>query len=352
MKVFEGFLTLLSVLYGGLCRIRAFLYRSGFFKVRRLEAVVISVGNLTAGGTGKTPLVIALGEFLRQQGLKVGVLSRGYKGRRQQDLQWVSDGQKLLSGPSKVGDEPCLIAGRLKDVPVLVGKDRFRAGRAMVERFKPDVILLDDGFQHLKLYRDVNLLVMDAAAPFGPAGADGRLLPRGRLREPVDALRRASAVLVSFKGQDERYPGILRRIREIHPDVPVFQAFFRALGLVHAATEEKKTLEDLKDQPILAFSGIGRPGSFRHFLEDLKAKVILEEIFRDHHFYTSTEIRHLLDQARSAGAKWLVTTEKDAVKVRELIGPDEPVWALRIGLDRIEDGRVWESFIREHATAN
>ena len=355
-------LLLLSYFYGVLCRIRIFMYRFGLLKTRRLEALVISVGNLTVGGTGKTPLVIALAETLQGLGLRVGILSRGYRGRRVRDLQWVSEGQQPLSPPSEVGDEPYLMARRLRDVPVLVGTDRFEAGREMLKRFKPDVILLDDAFQHLKLHRDVNLLVIDGTAPFGPSASGatlgsgassvtgvsgGHLLPRGMLREPLEALGRASAVLVSRMEQSERYPEIARRIQSIHPGVPVFQVFFRPISLLHPVTGEDGELTVLNGRSVLAFSGIGRPGSFRFFLERLGAKVVREEVFVDHHPYSVRDVKRLLDQALKCGSDFLVTTEKDGVKVRELFGPDDPVWVLKIGLERIEDERNWKQFIRE-----
>ena len=383
IKPLLGCLTLLSFVYGGICRLRLFLYQVGLLKTRRLNTLVVSMGNLTVGGTGKTPLVIALGEYLSRNGLKVGVLSRGYKGRRKMDLQWVSDGQRLLTGPVEVGEEPYLIASRLKHVPVVVGRDRYESGQCLLERFNADVILLDDGFQHLQLHRDMNLLVIDGTLPFGPPHANGRLLPRGILRESLFGMRRASAVLVSRMEQCHQWSEIVRQIRYYHPQVPVFGVYFKPTGFIQLMSGQERDTAFLKGQSVLAFSGIGHPASFRFFLEQLECKVVKEVAFEDHHRYTLQDIRKLIQMAKTEGGEFLVTTEKDGVKIREFLsqgqasgfasdwlghgghlpagrqvggaiaphGPPhqivDPVWALRVDLDRIEEPQAWECFIRE-----
>lgn len=342
-----GFLTMLSWVYGGLCRIRLFLYRYGFLKVRKLDTRVVSIGNLTVGGTGKTPLVIALAEYLHRKGLKVGILSRGYKGERAEYPRWVSDGKTVLIGPRQAGDEPYLMALRLRSVPVIVGKDRYRSGQSLIDQFKPDVILLDDGFQYLRLHRDLDLLVVDGISPWGPGPAKEMLLPRGILREPLREVRRATAVLITRLEQCDQRPAILERIRFYHPEVPVFGAFFRPTVLIHPASGSERSVMSLKGQPVLSFSGIGQPPSFRGLLNRLDAQVVSEAIFEDHHVYTLEDLRELLQRAETVGAQILVTTEKDAVKIRDFLKPEDPVWALRIDLDRIEDPLLWERFIRE-----
>jgi tetraacyldisaccharide 4'-kinase len=342
-----GFLTLVSIVYDGLCRLRLLLYRVGLLKTRRLGTLVISVGNLTVGGTGKTPLVIALAEYLSRKGLKVGVLSRGYKGRRLEDLKWVSDGQRLLASPEEVGEEPYLIASRLKGVPVVVGKNRYRSGQSLLERFKLDAIFLDDGFQHFGLHRDIDLVLIDGTQPFGPPHSAGKLLPRGLLRESPWGIQRASAVLVSRMEQCHRGQEVIRQIRYYHPQVPIFQIFSRPTTLIGLAVGQERDAVSLKSQCILAFSGIGNPASFRFFLERLGAKVVADVAFEDHHQYTLQDIKKLIQNAREEGVDMLVTTEKDGVKVREFLEPDDPVWALRIDLEKIEDSQAWEHFIRE-----
>jgi tetraacyldisaccharide 4'-kinase len=351
IKPLLWFLIILSFIYGGVISLRIYLYRKGLFKVKRLGATVISIGNLTVGGTGKTPLVIALAEDLSRKGFKVGVLSRGYKGRRSRDLQWVSDGHGLLADPDQVGEEPYLIASRLKGVPVVVGKDRYRSGRSLLSRFKLDTIILDDGFQHLKLDRDINLLVIDGTLPFGFPQGEGRLLPRGTLRESPKGIKRASAVLVSRMEQSDQWGQIVQQVRFHHPDVPMFKVFFKPLSLINLSSEEHESLAFLKGRSVLCFSGIGHPASFRVFLERLGAKVLHEAAFEDHHRYTGRDIDSLIHTAREKGAEILVTTEKDGVKIRRFLNQTDPVWTLRMDIDRIEDRQAWDNFIDGHVKA-
>src|SRR3989441_4685080 len=190
----------LSHLYGLAMLARAAVYARGLLKQQSLPCRVISVGNLTVGGTGKTPVVIALATALRDRGRKVGVISRGYKRRSRTSILEISDGRTLRGHPGDSGDEPFLIAQRCPGVPVAVGTDRPLVGRYLVDRFDLDTLVLDDGFQHLALRRDMDILVLDAGAPFG----NGYLLPRGRLREPLSAMERASAVLVTRASQAQR----------------------------------------------------------------------------------------------------------------------------------------------------
>src|SRR3989442_1347246 len=202
-----------SHLYGLAMRARAALYARGLLRQQILPCRVISVGNLTVGGTGKTPVVIALAVALRDRGRKVGVISRGYKRRSGTSILEISDGRTLRGQPGDSGDEPFLIAQRCPGVPVAVGADRPLVGRYLVDRFDLDTLVQDDGFQHLALRRDMDILVLDAGAPFG----NGYLLPRGRLREPLSAMERASAVPVTRASPTQRLGGLKAIVREVAP---------------------------------------------------------------------------------------------------------------------------------------
>src|SRR3989449_10214655 len=208
----------LSRLYGLAMRSRAALYARGLLKQQSLPGRVISVGNLTVGGTGKTPVVIALAAALRDRGRKVGVISRGYKRRSGTSFLEISDGRTLRGHPGDSGDEPFLIAQRCPGVPVAVGADRPLVGRYLVDRFDLDTLVLDDGFQHLALRRDTDILVLDAGAPFG----NGYLLPRRRLREPLSAMERASAVLVTRASQAQRLDELKTPVRAVAPAAPIW----------------------------------------------------------------------------------------------------------------------------------
>src|SRR5881296_2290343 len=218
----------LSHLYGFAMRARAALYARGLLRQQILPCRVISVGNLTVGGTGKTPVVIALAAALRDRGRKVGVISRGYKRRSGTSILEISDGRTPRGHPGDSGDEPFLIAQRCPGVPVAVGADRPRVGRYLLDRHHIETLILDDGYQHLALQRDADLLVLDAAAPFG----NGYLLPRGRLREPLSSMTRASAVLVTRASQAQRLDELKATVRAAAPAAPIWITDFAPSAVV------------------------------------------------------------------------------------------------------------------------
>ncbi len=190
---FESFLFVISLLYGGVVKLREFFYKKKMLKSERLPCKVISVGNVTVGGTGKTPMTIYVAELLNRLGYKVAILSRGYKGGAEKTGGIVSDGRTIFMEPDMSGDEPFMLAAKLKNTPVIVGKNRFEAGMLAIKKFKPDIIVLDDAFQHLKLVRDINLVLSDCRRPFG----NTHMLPRGTLREPLSALLRGDAFILT-----------------------------------------------------------------------------------------------------------------------------------------------------------
>ncbi len=340
-------LAAISFVYGVACKIRVWSFRAGILRSRRLDCKVLSVGNLTTGGTGKTPIVIALAEYLSRKGISCAVLSRGYMGRRAEDIKWVSDGRAILTGPREAGDEPYLMAMRLTGVPIVVGADRFRAGTQLLRRHRVDIALLDDAYQHLYLHRDINLLLIDGTLPFGPGPFQGRLLPRGTLREPLSHIGRASAILVTRMEQTSSWNDIERMLRGLSPAVPIFRVYFNPTVLIHLESGEEAAPSLLKDQIVVTASGIGRPESFRFFLERLGAKVRGNLEWRDHHEYSRADVADMISVARERGAGYVVTTEKDGVKLKKFLKPSDPVWTLRVEVDRIEDAEAWERFISE-----
>ncbi|MDA8088551.1 MAG: tetraacyldisaccharide 4'-kinase [Nitrospiraceae bacterium] len=267
-------------------------------------AAVISVGNLTTGGTGKTPLVIALAERLAANGRRVCILTRGYKG--------------ALAGPAVItaemsaadaGDEPLLMAARLPGVPVVKGGDRYAAGLyALSLQPKPDTFILDDGFQHWRLKRDLDILVLSARSPF----YHDKLLPVGDLREPASGIGRAGIIVVSKCENREVPPDFERRIRVHNPHAPIFPAWFEASGVIDCGSGKKYPPAWLKGREVFAFAGIGEPSAFRQSLLDAGADVKVFWKFRDHHMFREAELGRIREKARGL---WIITTEKDIMRL-------------------------------------
>jgi tetraacyldisaccharide 4'-kinase len=314
----------LSTLYGRVLESRARLYRSGALAAERADCPVISVGNLTLGGTGKTPFVEFLARRLRFEGRTPAIVSRGY-GRRSKGVRVVSEGAGPLVDPDEGGDEPVAIARRVPGVRVIVGERRADAVRVAIDR-GADIVILDDGYQHLALRRDVDVLLLDAADPFG----GGELPPRGRLREPVSALARADAVVFTRIDLADPPREARRELSRWNPEAPVFTARIRTAGLWD---ERGSAIADtrLTSRRFVAVCGIANPGSFRASLGelDLSAEELLA--FPDHHRYGRRDLERIRRAADRTGSAWIATTEKDAVKLEGRT--TLPVVALRLEVE-------------------
>jgi len=321
-------LYLASLPYGWGVSMRTFLYSSGLLKQRRLPCPVISIGNITVGGTGKTPLVIKMARKLGEKGISIAILSRGYRRKKARD-PLVTDGERILLHPEESGDEAYLIAHRLKGIPVLVGKDRFKNGLMALQKVKIQGFLLDDGFQHLSLYRDLNILLIDSLTGFG----NGYLLPRGILREPLSALRRADLFVLTKVKDKKDSLSLESKLKEIHPRVEIFHSHYEPIEFVNPYGEIKE-LSFMKGKRVFAFSGIARPETFSSLLEEVGVEIKGELTFPDHHFYSPSDLERIGREAR--GVDFLVTTEKDMVKLIHSHLNSMPLVALRI------DVKIWE----------
>ncbi len=320
-------LRLLLFPYELLVRARAALYLRGWLKRKRLPRPVISIGNLTVGGTGKTPMVICLAEWLHTCGKRVAVLSRGYRRRSGDQFLMVSDGQSMLVGPSEAGDEPYLIAQRCPHAVVAVGADRYGLGQWVLEQLPIDCFLLDDGFQHLALERDVDLLLVDASDPDGLRA----LFPAGRLREPVAAAARATALVLT---RIEGLSGWEASVSEVlaawgRKTLPILVRF-RGEKVVDVIENRVEDVDALVGGTAVAFCGIANADSFRNLVRELGVTVVGERIFSDHHDYGPEDIRTVLRLAEDTGAEMLLTTEKDACKVAPLLPRGRRVLAIRL----------------------
>jgi tetraacyldisaccharide 4'-kinase len=302
----------LSGLYGALGRLRFAAYRSGWLKQQSVAAPVFSVGNLTTGGTGKTPLVAWAAQVLADEGRRVCILTRGYGRVNPKERVIVSDGQNLLADARNGGDEARWLAEKLQGrAAVIADKNRVAAARWALAEWKSDCFALDDGFQHWQLARDCDLVTIDATNPWG----GGYLLPRGRLREPLNSLRRASAIVITRAEQAGEIETLRQKITEISGGRPVFVARNRVSGVRPLWPERHGPL--VVGSPALAFCALGNPSAFFRQAIDAGHRVAGTLAFRDHHAYAPEDLRQIVAKAKEAGAEALLTTAKDAVKLAE-----------------------------------
>jgi tetraacyldisaccharide 4'-kinase len=313
-NIFYAFGRPFSPLYSILMTVRQNLYRKGIFRQHKLPVPVISVGNLTMGGTGKTPTVAYIATLLQDLGHRPAIVSRGYGGTAGKPVNLVSDGNNILMTAYEAGDEPVMLAGNLPGIPVLTGKIRLHPCRYAIEHLQCSIIILDDGFQHLAIARDINLVLFNATTLAG----NSRVFPGGELREPVSALHRSDAFLLTGvddanRQRGERFTDLLRKR---FPDKPVFSSSLACAPLVSdSLAVQPLTSEPL---PLYAFCAIAHPDRFLSTLAATGAKITGSATFSDHHPYRQTDIDTLCRLAGEVGAKGLVTTEKDRVKLESL----------------------------------
>ena len=313
-------------LYQGVTGFRNWLYDRSLLKGTQVDARVISVGNLTTGGTGKTPVTLALIEHLKKRGQRCGVVSRGYKRETKGVLEVVSARTAALT----FGDEPALIKQTFPDVPVLVGEKRVAAAQALLNESKVDVIVCDDAFQHRRLHRDLNLLLFDVTEP----ARNYRVLPVGRARESLSpALRRADFLVLTKANLVE-----VERLNEVtewlksKTEKPILIAEYNVRGLRAINGREA---QDLRDSVYLV-SGIAKPEGLEQTLGD-RVKIVKHKSFPDHHRYTDLEVEEILDEASQLGARWILTTAKDGMKLGAFTRLRERLWIVELGIDFVGD---------------
>jgi tetraacyldisaccharide 4'-kinase len=347
-------LLVVSWLYGACMRLRRVFYNQGVFASQRLPCFVISVGNLCLGGTGKTPMTLHLANSLRDMGYETVVLSRGYKGLCEKKGTVVSDGRTILSDARHAGDEPYLMANLLPAVPVVVGKDRVAAGQTALKRFQPDVLVLDDGFQHQRLQRDLNLLLLDCRNPFG----NSFVLPRGALREPKSALSSADAVILTRCDNVE--PANDFDLLKVISPRPVFRASHKSVlrTVLPAGQPVVPTLlaqpepgqpDPLKGGRVFAFSGLAHNEAFWDALPKFGVQVDGTLGFKDHHPYDVADASRIARAAQLAGSDLLVTTDKDYVRLPPEVSFPLTLIVMGISIDFGKDQERWRRFIAQRA---
>jgi tetraacyldisaccharide 4'-kinase len=330
-----GILKLISFIYLLVHYFRRWAYSWGVFPSRKLDCRVISVGNLTLGGTGKTPFVMMIAETLRGNGFKPAILSRGYGGKSGEPVNVVCDGKKTLLSPEWVGDEAVMMAEKLKNVPVLTGPDRYQTGRYALEHFGVDTLILDDGFQNLALNRDLDILLFDHSRPLG----NGHLFPAGELREPAGEARRANMACFTrySRGPIKLDPNILGTI-------PQIKTHLRLDSFISMDDEDVLDAETLKNQPVAAFCGIAKPEGFRQILLDSNIQLKFFKAFPDHHPYSIQDIKELEARAVKEGVQSFLIPEKDAVKL-EGMKLSLPFFKVVIELEILEGRETFNKLI-------
>ena len=339
-------LFVISRFYRMAVQFRLWMYDKRIIRNHALGCLVVSIGNLSCGGTGKTPVVEVFARSLSSHGRRVAILSRGYRsknrtlweklahifraGEMEIPPKVVSDGKNLLLNSEYAGDEPYMLASNLPDVAVVVDKDRVKSGIYAIDKFQSDVIILDDGFQYLMLKPHINIVLVNATDPFG----NGHVLPRGILREPVKNIRRADYIFLTKSDGSHKITHLKRFIRRHTRRAEIIKCCHRPQHLVKMFSgKQQLPLEKLQGVKVAALSAIACPASFEHFLEQLGANLIYKDHFADHHRYTQQEIIDFINQAKAAGAEMIITTEKDAVRIPRIDRCDVPLYYLRIQID-------------------
>ncbi|MCB1071033.1 MAG: tetraacyldisaccharide 4'-kinase [Verrucomicrobia bacterium] len=346
-----GLLRLLSYVFGSVVQLRLFMYSSGILRPHTLGCQVISIGNLTVGGTGKTPIVEVFARNLQKSGRKVAILSRGYK---KDEKPWiervfrehktpprvVSDGERLLLDSAMSGDEPFMLASNLRDVVVIVDKDRVKAGKYAIREYGCDTLILDDGFQYLTLKHRLDIVLVDRTNPFG----NRQMLPRGILRERVRNIKRAGFIFIT-KSNGDGAVELKKQLRELNPNAEISECRHSPKHLQNVYTKERLPLDALKGLKVAAVSGIAMPKGFEDELIRLGAQVLYHKRYADHHRYSQQEILDVINRGLQREVDMIVTTEKDAVRFPMIERLDVPICFLRVEIEMLSGANAFNEWI-------
>jgi tetraacyldisaccharide 4'-kinase len=357
-NVTRGFLFGGSKLFQVGVKLRRWLYNIRILRDKTLGVQVIAIGNLTVGGTGKTPVVEKFARALRDAGRNVAILSRGYRSKPKPFHQLlldkilfredrtpprvVSDGKSLLLDSDMAGDEPYMLASNLKDVVVLVDKDRVKSGRYAIEKFGCDTLVLDDGFQYWELRgRRHDVVLVDCQQPFG----NGHLLPRGTLREPPTHLARAHTIFITKS--DGNTAGLRARIAKHNPDAGLIECVHHPLYFEDVFSAEQQNLNLIRGRKVAALSGIAQPESFEHSLAKLGGELVYAKRFADHHRFTQQEILNVINRAKKRQAEIIITTQKDAVRFPKIDRRDLPIYFMRVEIQIVSGASDFQDCVRK-----
>jgi len=356
--IVRGLLFGASKVFGVLVKLRRFLYNARILRDATLGVQVIAVGNLTVGGTGKTPVVEKFARELRDAGRNVAILSRGYRSKPQPFHVWlknkvlfredttppriVSDGKSLLLDSEMAGDEPFMLASNLKDVVVLVDKDRVKGGRYAIEKFGCDTLLLDDGYQYWDLRgRRHDVVLIDCQQPFG----NEHLLPRGTLREPPSHLARANTVFITKS--DGRTDELRRRILFLNPTATIIECVHSPMYLEDVFNGERHGLDFIRGRKVGSLSGIAQPESFEQSLVKVGAELVYSKRFADHHRFSQQEVLNAINRGKKRQAEMIITTQKDAVRFPKLDRRDLPILFMRVEINIVSGADGFRDCVRK-----
>ena len=310
----------LFIIYILITTIRNYLYDINLFESTKLPCKIISVGNITVGGTGKTPAVIAIAKFLQQQNESVAVLSRGY-GRESTGTQLVTDGEVNLANWRNVGDEPTLMAKYLSNIPIVVDENRIRGGNYLINKYNPEIIILDDGFQHRKIHRDVDIVLVNS----NTSNFKNRIFGFGNFREPWKSLKRAHIIFLTKSDFITPSSKLLAKLKAIH--LPLFKTDIISSSYLLDQKNNKININNFNGKTALLFSGVGDPESFKKTVQSLNVSILGSINFRDHNNYSRSNIQKIRGKFIDSGADIILTTEKDFLKIEET---DLPIYAISI----------------------
>ena len=357
-SVIRLLLSIMSIIYRFLVSLRLWLYKSRIKREHNLGCLVVSIGNLTVGGTGKTPIVEKFAKALTAGGRRVAILSRGYKSAKpsiktkikskiqgnpisQEPPRVVTDGKEVFLDSETAGDEPYMLATNLEGVAIVVDKDRVKAGLHAIKEFDVDTLLLDDGLQYLRLKHRLDVVLIDKYSPFG----NEKLLPRGTLREPPKNLKRASYIFIT-KCDGSSNEELIKRIRKHNRTAEIIECAHKPKYLENIDSGEKLPLEHLKGKDIGTVSGIAVPESFEDGLKNLGANVELTRRYTDHHRYRKREIQKFIDQCLNRDLDMIVTTEKDYVRFPDVdLNENMPIFFLRVEIGILSNEETFEDCI-------
>ena len=328
----------LSLLYRIAVGMKNFCYDKKILVPYRVGCKVISIGNISVGGTGKTPLVKTLATLLAKTGYRIAVLSRGYGGKASKTI-CVSDGNKILSTAEQSGDEPLLLAKNLPGIPVITGADRIESAQWAEKKFQVEVIILDDGFQHRKIHRDIDILTINAVNPRG----NGMLLPGGPLREPWKNIGRSDVMVITHSDKTNTTNTLQYVIRK-YSSKPIFLSRHQPVSFFTFA-HKKIPLSSLKNQPIVAFSGIANPDLFHDTLFNIGCDIKEFIAYPDHHYFTKSDKKNIIRKALDKKARFIITTEKDRARIDQWDKKSIPLYFLKIELTFITELPTFQQFI-------